>query len=203
MSESKKLGEVKLDISGDRNNTVVGNDNHIDNSTKNYFADVMALPSTLAKVINILGRRLATGGDAEDLIKFSIEHKKEYNNVQVYRAIMDEYGLFVGKLAAVYDECDAEGTNITSNTLSNIKLEYLKVRGGLVAMNPEMTVIEAVRRYADEIFVEVEQRLLANVVRSSNIAESMEAVHLSLQVVMIDAFIKCQILEKPSPDVAT
>lgn len=203
MLGSRKPVETKVEVTGDRNNAIVGDGNHIDNSTKNFFAEAVSLPSTLASVVNILGKRLASENTFEYIDDFSIDHKKEHNNVQAYRLIMDEYGLLVGKLTAVYNECDAAGTNITFNTLSNIRLHYMKVRKELVKLHPDLPLIEVVRLHADEIFEKVEARLLADVIRSSNIAEPLESVHLSLQVVMIDAFIKCKILENPTENAAT
>jgi hypothetical protein len=185
---------------------VAANDIHkysIDNSTKNFFEAARLLPSNLAVVVNALGKRLPEEDTFIAVEDFSIEHKKDYNNVQVYRYIMDEYGLLVGKLMAVYDECDSSGTNITFNTLGTVRLAYLKARGECMASNPQLTMIEVVRMFSDEIFEKVEQRLLTNVVSSANILESMESVHLSLQVIMIDAFIRCKILEHPTQNAVT
>jgi hypothetical protein len=175
----------------------------VDNSTRNIYEAVKTLSSTLATVVNALGKILPEADVFVEIDEFSIEHKKDHNNVKEYRDIMDEYGPLTGKLAVVYSECEAEGTAITFNTLSNIRLQYLRVRKEFRALYPELTVIEVVRLHSDEIFERVEQRLLANVISSTNITAPIESVHLSLQVVMIDAFIKCKILEHPSNHAAS
>jgi hypothetical protein len=202
MFESKKPVEPSQGVQGSDNSTIQGSGNTIDNSTKNFFGDAVLLPSTLASVVNILGKRLSSGDTFVYIDDFSIEHKKDFNNVRAYRDIMDEYGLLVGKLTAVYNECDEAGTNITFNTLSNIRLHYLKVKKELTTLHPKLPAIEVVRMFSDEIFERVEQRLLEDLKRSSNIAETIESVHLSIQVIMIDAFIKCKILENPIENAA-
>jgi hypothetical protein len=183
---------------------VVGRDKYtVDNSTKNFFEIATALTSTLATVVNALGKKMPEEDGYVFVTDFSVEHKKDHNNVQVYRYIMDDYGLFTGKLAVVYATLDAEGTDITFNTLNNIRLHYVKVRSEYMIAHPQLSLIEVVRMYADKIFAEVEQRLLTNVVSSTNLASPIESVQLSVQVVMIDAFIKCKILEHPTQNVAS
>ncbi|MNT78211.1 hypothetical protein D3C72_2174240 [compost metagenome] len=54
-----------------------------------------------------------------------------------------------------------------------------------------------IRKHADEIIEAVERNMLSEIRKSSNIESSSEAINLSLQVILIDAFIRCKILEEP------
>lgn len=182
-------------VEGNSNNIIQGNDNTINNA---FFEAAKTITSTLAYVVNALGRAMPEENVYSSVPDFSVEHKKDHNNVRVYRLIMDEYGLFTGKLAVVYATLDAEGTDITFNTLNNIRLQYTQVRHAYMMLHPELSVIEVVRMYADKIFGDVEQRLLTNVIGSANLVAPIESVQLSVQVVMIDAFVKCKILENPN-----
>lgn len=195
-----KLSSSGIKIEGSNNNVINGNDNTINNS---FFEAAKTITSTLANVVNALGKAMPEEDTYLSVPDFSVEHKKNYNNVRIYRLIMDEYGLFTGKLAVVYATLDAEGTDITFNTLNNVRLQYTKVRHSYMLAHPDLTVIEVVRMYADKIFEDVEQRLLTNVISSANLVAPIESVQLSIQVVMIDAFVKCKILENPHQDATT
>jgi hypothetical protein len=187
-----------VDIVGNDNKTINGTNNSIITNNTNFFEAAKVLPSNLASIVNVLGKRLLDDGGDSVYLGFSIQGKISHNNVKSYKYIMDEYGIFVGKLTAVYDEFDAGGTNVTRNTLANIRLIYLKIRSKYTEVNTDKELMDVVREFADEIFSKVEEQLLTIIQKSANINESYESIHLSLQVIMIDAFIKCQILERPS-----
>ena len=149
-------------------------------------------------MVNVLGKRLACEEEYEDINAFKIEDKISHNNVQAYRGIINEYSVYSGKLSIIYSEGDKEGVLLSFNTLSNIKHHYLKAKGEMLLRHPGRTDIEIVREKADEIFKMVEEKLFAEIVNSSNINASRDTINVSLQVVMVDAFIRCQILEHPS-----
>lgn len=58
-------------------------------------------------------------------------------------------------------------------------------------------VIDVIRESADSIIDKVESTLLNEIRTSTNIEVSIDAINLSLQIVLIDAFIRCKILEEP------
>lgn len=187
-----------IGVTGNDNKTIQGANNSIITNNTNFFEAAKVLPSNLASIVNVLGKRLLDDDGDSVYIEFSIEGKIKHNDVRAYKYIMDEYGIFVGKLTVVYDEFDAGGTNVTRNTFANIRLIYLKVRSKYTLLYPQRELIDIVREFADEIFSKVEEQLLNIIHNSPNIEETQESVHLSLQVIMIDAFIKCQILERPT-----
>lgn len=173
------------------NNAAMGDINLITESNK--------IASNFSEIINILGKQLAS--DTADLIgpsdSFNIENKIQYNNVVNYKKIIDEYKIFVGKLGSIYKQFDQEGTNKTFNTLSNIKLHYIKVLNEFKDLSPGKPEMEVIQENADNIISEVEKRLLKEIEKSCNIVETKDAINISLQVIIIDAFMKCKLLEEP------
>jgi hypothetical protein len=167
----------------------------------NIYQESKTISSNFSHIINILGSQLVEDESTQLSEPPDIEEKILHNNVIYYRGIIDEYGIFVGKLTAIYNEFDTVGTNKTNNTLSNIRLQYLKVKAELWAKFPNKKPLEIIRENADFIFQEVEKRLLNEIKVSSNITESYDAINVSLQVIMIDAFFRCKILENPKTNV--
>ncbi|GAB2458184.1 hypothetical protein GCM10011375_07290 [Hymenobacter qilianensis] len=165
----------------------------------NILKESRNITSNLSKLINILGKRLADNNPTkQENEPFTIEKKIAYNNVKKYKPIIDEYGLFVGKLSAIYKEHDQQNTNMTYFTLANIRQHYLKVKGDIISANPGQDELSIIQTHADSIFSEVEKRLLNEINKSSNITEPYEIINVSLLVIMIDAFMRCKILEEPN-----
>lgn len=169
----------------------------------NIYQESKTISSNFSHIINILGSQLVDDESAQLSEPPDIEEKILHNNVIYYRDIIGEYGIFVGKLTAIYNEFDTQGTNKTNNTLSNIKLQYIKVKAELRVKYPSKKPIELIRENADFIFQEVEKKLLTEIKSSSNITESYDAINVSLQVIMIDAFFRCKILENPKTNAAS
>lgn len=167
----------------------------------NIYQESKTISSNFSHIINILGSQLVEDENTQLSEAPGIEEKIHHNNVVFYREIIDEYGIFVGKLTAIYNEFDTQGTDKTNNTLSNVRLQYLKVKAELRAKSPNRPPLELIRENADFIFSEVEKKLLAEIKSSSNITESYDAINVSLQVIMIDAFFRCKILENPKANV--
>ncbi|MVN92037.1 ABC-three component system protein [Mucilaginibacter aquatilis] len=163
------------------------------------------ITSNFSEIINILGEQLGVNDSADSLPSspFSPEDKISYNNVTTYKEIIDEFKVFVGKLSMIYNEYDKQGLNTTANTLLNIKLTYLKIKSKLLKENPSKNAIDVIRENADGIFLEVENQLFNEIKNSSNITASRDVINISLQVIMIDAFMRCKILEEPIKHVAS
>ena len=155
--------------------------------------------SILAEIINVLGSIIYNDIEEEEdkTDVFKIEAKILYNNVIDFRPLLDEYKIFIGKLSSIYQEFDSQGTNKTHKVLSNIRYHYLKVKAEFNASSQGKPEIDVIRENADAIIQKVEERLREEINRAINITESVETINISLLVVIIDAFIKCKILEEP------
>ncbi len=177
------------------------------NAARDIFIDsIPRIASDLTAVVNVLSKKLFDNIVTEQkglTSPFKIETKIQHNDIVRFKVIIDNYKFFVGKLYTIYKEFDNMGTNKTHIVLENIKLTYLKEKSTLLHKNQGLEEIDVIRNSADDLVEAVEASLLNEIRRSSNIESSVEFINLSLQVVLIDAFIRCKILEEPPKDVIT
>lgn len=193
------LRQMRLSIIGSNNSTIIGNNNNV----SHIYTTAKALPSDLAEIINILGRSREMPFDNAEIIELNIikpEIKIAYNNIVEHKELINEYKIWSGILASIYKECEERGTNRTDNVLANIKQHYMKVKGEMIKASPDVPILEVVRKHADEILKRVEVRLYEEIATSSNFSSSKDELNKGLQVIMVDAFIRCKILE-PHPNV--
>jgi hypothetical protein len=169
-----------------------------------FIETIPKLTSDLTTIVNILGRRLfmADGVPDKDVTAFNPNDKIQYNNVVKFRLILENYKMYVGKLTTIYGEFDGQGTNITRTVLENIRLAYLKEKAGQISRNAGKEEIAIIREFADAIIEGVESALLNQIRTSSNIETTSDTINISLQIILIDAFIRCKILEEPPNAVA-
>ncbi|MCF6353368.1 MAG: HNH endonuclease [Cyclobacteriaceae bacterium] len=150
-------------------------------------------PSVLSTVISQIGSKLMAGAKADEPITAPDPEKKmNYNNVLEYKPIIDLYKVYQGKLSKIYQEIENQGSNRKEFVLKNINTIYLREKG-------KYKNFEEVKANADDILKNVENKLWEIVENSSNKDDSMpiEAIQMSLLIVMVDAFMRCDILEEP------
>lgn len=150
-------------------------------------------PSALNVVISFVGNRIFENVlITETLNAPSTEDKILYNNVIRFKPIIEEYAVYQGKLNKLYEEIEKQGSTKKEFVLQNIKTIYLKEKG-------KYDGIEDIRLHADTIIENVENELWKNIENSSNrvLDLPIEAVKLSLLIIMVDAFMRCNILEEP------
>lgn len=170
-----------------------------------FIETLPKISSDLTAIVNILGKRLfmTDGVEEKDVTAaFDPNAKIEYNNVIKFKIILENYKMYVGKLTTIYGEFDNQGSNVTRIVLENIKLAYLKEKADQVSRNPGKDEITVIRENADAIIENVESALANQIRTSSNIETSSDTINISLQIILIDAFIRCKILEEPPNVVA-
>ncbi len=120
------------------------------------------------------------------------EEKILYNNVIIFKPIIKEYAVYQGKLNKLYVEIEKQGSTKKEFVLQNIKTIYLKEKG-------KFKNIVEIRANADKIIENVEKELWKIIDNSSNpnLDLPIEAIKISLLIVMVDAFMRCNILEEP------
>jgi len=150
--------------------------------------------SSLAYVINKLSKETFPESTSTN---FNISEKILHNNVLKYRHTLEYYSAFQGKLRVLYSEYEKEGKLNKQYLLQNIKTIYLNIKGKFVINS--LNEIDDIRKNADKIIEEVELELWKIIDRSSNLETNIpyEAIKISLQIVMVDAFMECKILEEP------
>ncbi|MCF8371418.1 MAG: HNH endonuclease [Bacteroidales bacterium] len=150
-------------------------------------------PSVLSTIINQIGSTLLKDEIEEFGKKVpDTEEKILYNNVITYKPIIEEFSIYQGKLNGIYDEIEKQGSSKKSFLLQNIKTLYLKEKG-------KYANIEAIRDNADLIFENIENEIWKILESSSNLSPSLpiESIKMGILIVMVDAFMRCKILEEP------
>lgn len=150
-------------------------------------------PSALNIVIGFVGKQIFGDSKSTEPINApDTEDKISYNNVILYKPIIEEYAVYQGKLNKLYEEIEKQGSTKKEFVLQNIKSIYLKEKG-------KFNNFDAIRANADSIIESVENELWKIIDNSSNPNSDLpiEAIKISLLIVMVDAFMRCNILEEP------
>ena len=150
-------------------------------------------PSVLSILINQIGSSLLED-EFENISKKApiTEEKILYNNIITYKPVVEEYSIYQGKLNSIYEEIEKQGSSKKSFLLQNIKSLYLKEKG-------KYDSIEVIRENADLIFENIENEIWRILESSSNLSPSLpiESIKMGVLIVMVDAFMRCKILEEP------
>lgn len=153
--------------------------------------NVMSSPeynSTLSEIISLLSQRdiFSDSTPEEPTEIFDISEKISFNHIVKYKSIFEEIKIYHGKLNSLYEELEDLGSNRKHVILTWIKRAYLDEKNKVVPFN------------ADTILDNVINKLYEDIIQSSNNDRSIEEVRHCLDIVILDAFIRCKILEKPS-----
>ena len=154
-------------------------------------------PSLLVDAINEISK-INLDENSSSISKdksFKIEEKIAYNNVIRYRSFIDEYKVYSGKIENIYREMDRAGSK-KAKLLRNIKHIYLRVKSNYSNGGDD---IASVRENADNILDEVEKMLISMFTeKDSEKKVFQEDIEVAIIILMVDAFIRCKILENPS-----
>ena len=150
-------------------------------------------PSALKTVISYIGSKLFNDEDVQEP-RYAPPPKEKilYNNVIRYKPIIEEYVAYQGWLNEIYKEIEILGSTKKDFVLKNIKSIYLKEKGNY-------NNIDEIRANADNIIEKVKNELWNIIENSSNTNVDMpiEAIQISLLIILVDAFMRCDILEEP------
>lgn len=150
-------------------------------------------PLALNKVINIIGSKMDEVLDLPETENApNIATKILFNNVKRYESIIREFAPYQVKLNKIYEIIEKEGSTKKELVLHNIKRIYLRVKS-------EYKDIEEIRNNADIILDKVIETIWDNVDNAPNKLDGFdqETIDFSLMIVIVDAFMRCNILEEP------
>ncbi len=153
-------------------------------------------PTLLGAAINAIIAADFEGEEANDpavTSSFDIEEKLEYNSVKRNKPLIEEYKVFHAKISSIYSELEDQGSFKKEKLLRKIRSAYLKAKGHYVqGFDSEM---DEVRAHADDIIEDIEEELLKSIEGDNQIYA--EDLSFGITMVMIDAFMRCKILEEP------
>lgn len=120
------------------------------------------------------------------------EIKIQHNKVIRYKSIIEEYKVYHGKLNKIYGEIEQDGSLKKKLLLENIKMLYLKKKS-------EYNSFDEITKNADNIIEAVEAELWQIIERDNTIFQTTpyEAIQLGILIILVDAFMRCKILEEP------
>jgi hypothetical protein len=146
--------------------------------------DFAKLDSNLATIINILAKENWKQTDETFSINsFEIERKISHNNLKSAKYIINDYKIHHSRLDKKYTEFDALGVNKSNSVLSTIRKEYVK--------NLKL-------KQDDELFFLVIDNVQNIITQSANfVSIPMEELDLCVNILVVDAFIRCNIFENP------
>jgi hypothetical protein len=147
--------------------------------------DPMKLETNLATVINILSKENWDKTEpVAEINSFEIDRKISYNNLNAAKVIIADYAVHYGRVDKIYTEFDSQGSNKSSSVLSTIRQEYAKVKSNLTD---------------DQLFFEVISKVEEKILNSSNYSSiPFDELELCVNILVVDAFIRCKIFENPN-----
>jgi hypothetical protein len=141
-------------------------------------------PAILNAVIKLIGEKLFDTQENEPQNAPNIQEKIQWNNVVRYKSIIEEYSAYQGKLNNIYEEIENAGYHQKTFLLMNVRNLYLSEKGKYAEMKVN----------ADDIIDSIKNKLW-------NLVDPKldhETVEVSMLIILVDAFMRCNILEEPS-----
>lgn len=154
-------------------------------------------PSLLA---NVIKKIVAAGIDQVEKVdvsnSFTIEEKIRYNSVIQNKPVIKEYCIYNGKVNAIYIEFERSGNGKKESLLRAIKKTYLDAKGEILEADQSQ---QNVQKNADNLINKVQRDLhdLIDVSPNNDNTIPYEEVEFAVSIIMVDAFMRCKILEEP------
>ncbi len=147
--------------------------------------DRMKIETNLAAIINILSKEnLNQENDKYQINEYEIERKIEFNELDSAKSIIDDYSIHHAIIDSIYSEFDRQGSNKSLSVLSSIRKIY---------------IIHKKLLTSDELFFKVINDLIDKIQNSSNYEKiPYDELELCLNILVVDAFIRCKIFENPN-----
>ncbi len=131
--------------------------------------------------------------DNESLNSYNPAYKIKYNSIKRNAILIEEYKVFYSKVNALYNELEYQGSFKKANLLRNIKQIYLKIKGQYT--DGEENAMGIIQANSDNIIEDIEEELLKII--ESDGKHYSEDITFGISIIMVDAFIRCKILEEP------
>ncbi|WP_455683309.1 ABC-three component system protein [Thomasclavelia sp.] len=117
---------------------------------------------------------------------FEIEEKIHYNNLKLVQTIIEEFAPFSVAVSKIYDEFNNIGKNTSLSILNKIRKKYLLLSTNILD--------------SDDLFFSIVKQIKNEMERNQTIMDSdinEEELEMCIQIIVVDAFIKCKIFKKP------
>lgn len=189
---------MKIDIKGNPGNdntfqetNVKRVDNYNPNArtviTNNYNATSVSRPMIITQIINRINEANLPYSEPRkpDTVLFDIQPKIDFNSLKQWAGIIREYAIYAPDVGKIYREFDTQGKNRSLAVLRWLNHQYLELSSGFEA---------------DELFYRLKEKVYKLVHDDPTCDENMyeEELDECLNIVLTDAFMRCQIFKKPN-----
>ena len=137
----------------------------------------------LAFVVKALATNIRGWSKERRPIEYDVEKKIIFNHLEEHRRLINDYKLYIGKLNAVYDEFVDNGTDYSFIILQNLSDLYSRYMAQFESNSLFDKIVDEAREVA----------------LNSRSAEDipMDRLNVCINVIVVDAFIRCRIFEDP------
>lgn len=150
-------------------------------------------PSMLINAINAISSfDFEEKDNNETLNLFDPRDKISFNKLKRNVSVIQEYKIYHQKINELYNELEVEGSIKKEKLLRNIKYIYTEAKGKYTLNHDN--VINIIKDNSDNIFDDIYNALLSKT-QDSNLWE--EDIVFGIRLIMVDAFLRCKILEEP------
>ncbi|MBP5372326.1 MAG: SMEK domain-containing protein [Bacteroidales bacterium] len=149
-----------------------------------FETEELKLETGLAHVINELSEIDLESNEAIfDTTTYDIDNKIIKNNLAVFKEVVEQYDVYFHVVQKIYEEFDKMGNNKSYAVLQTIRKEYLELKS---------------RFSSDELYKAIAQNIKERLSLSANLKQFYDDdLELYVDIILVDAFIKCKIFEKP------
>jgi hypothetical protein len=146
--------------------------------------DPEKVESNLTTIIKILSIEDWSQGESSfETVPYDVEAKITYNQLKTARPLIEDYVVFYSRIDKIYTDFDRQGANKSFSILKGIRTEYIKL--GLIE-SPDQRFFSIIDKVVDKI------RASANYIPMPE-----EELVLCVQILVVDAFIRCKIFKNP------
>ena len=182
-------------LTNDKNNFSVQDlkDMKRNHESKQLESKLTENPSMLGAAVTAISKiKLGKFEESEVSAVFDPNIKITFNSVKRNISRINEYKIYHEKINSLYDELEREGSVKKENLLSTIKIIYIRIKGKYVM--DSNTPLDVIRENADNIIEDVYEELYKEL---HNNGLFREDITIALELIVVDAFIRCKILEEP------
>jgi hypothetical protein len=146
--------------------------------------DLLKMESELASIIRTVAQEnLADVSGHLEVDRFALSAKAEFNKLKNAKTIIDEHKIQHSRVNRIYETFDKSGQNASMAILSSVQRIYLKRKEEMAG---------------DALFLKIIDDVIDRVKESKNHAQmSHEMLELCASVIVVDAFIRCRVFERP------
>ena len=149
-----------------------------------FESDELKLETGLAYVINEISTiDLRNNEVVFDTTSFDVNNKITKNNLFIFKDVIEQYDVYFSTIQKIYNDFDSIGNNKSFAVLQTINKEYLRLK---------------TKFSGDSLYHAIAENLKEKLSLSANLKQFYdEDLELYIDIVLVDAFIRCKIFEKP------